>query len=322
MALKRLGLLAVLLHPGAAENGVPTPQHPQFLQHQEKEEAKQGIVPALEPVSDEKFFKKDYPDDHRPGPYNHFGYPYPKVQDSDTFDKDYVEDRNDDNGYWKAQTEYDGIRNKLTKEIEEARRALAKEREEKKELEEAIEKEKIAEAEAVAAEKVEKKAEADHAKAEAELKALKKDIDESADHTDEEVEDLEGCKKKLKEIQKRLKEELADKAKREAAQKKQEEHERNLEGEEIDAMKKEEKLEDKIAREEEDKKAAQKLYDKELADVKAAEKEIEAAYIALMKLRHADPDGGVYEVAKGGAHQSMAFISASLVLILTQLFLM
>merc|ERR1719207_158395 len=124
MAFTSLGLLAVLLSTCAARSpgGPAIPHHGQFLQNHGQIEgshdakgfhgAKQGITPELEPVSDEKFFKKDYPDDHRPGPYNHFKYPYPEVQDSDHYDKDYVEDRNDDGGYWKAQMEYDNIRNK------------------------------------------------------------------------------------------------------------------------------------------------------------------------------------------------------------------
>merc|ERR1719171_1033327 len=182
----------MLLQPGASLDGAATPSvdHSEFLQHHKKDEAKQGIVPELDPISDTKFFKKDYPDDYRPGPYNHFGYPYPTVQDSDHYDKDYVEDKNDDGGYWKAQMEYDGIRNKLTKEKEQLRKALAKEKEEMEELEKSKEAEKKAEAEAVAAEKTENKAEADHAKAKADLDDLKKDIDGAADYTDKEVTDL------------------------------------------------------------------------------------------------------------------------------------
>jgi len=133
-------MLLALLQPGASSSDLPASpvaEQSQFLQHHGKEEGKEAITPELEPVSDSKFFKKDYPDDNRPGPYNHFGYPYPTVQDSDHYDKDYVEDRNDDGGYWKAQMEYDNIRNKLTKEKEQLRRALAKEKEEMAELEKA-----------------------------------------------------------------------------------------------------------------------------------------------------------------------------------------
>merc|ERR1719271_2014027 len=171
MPLTYFGVVVALLHLGAAVDRpvASSSEHSQFLQHHKKDASKQGITPELDPISDTKFFKKDYPDDYRPGPYNHFGYPYPTVQDSDHYDKDYVEDKNDDGGYWKAQMEYDGIRNKLTKEKEQLRKALAKEKEEMDELKKAVEDEKKAEAEAVAAEKVENKAEADHAEAEAAL---------------------------------------------------------------------------------------------------------------------------------------------------------
>jgi len=320
MPFKSFGILLVLLQPSAAAEGPATPATSQFLQHHDKDETKQGITPELEPISDTKFFKKDYPDDYRPGPYNHFGYPYPTVQDSDHYDKDYVEDRNDDGGYWKAQMEYDNIRNKLTKEKEQLRKALAKEYEEKKELEKAVEDEKKAEAEAVAAEKVENKAEGDHAEAEAALEGLKKDIDGAADYTDKEVTDLEDCKKQLKAAKARLKEELEEKKKREAEQAAREAHERGAEQEEIDAMKTEEQLEKELAQEEAEHDAAKKAYEKEKTDVSAAEKELQAAYEALKKLRHADPDGGVYEV-HSGAHQSIALPSLLLVLIIPRLFL-
>merc|ERR1712139_703196 len=102
-------------------------------------------------------------------------------------------------GYWKAQMEYDGIRNKLTIQKE------------KKELEEAIAAEKKAENERMAAEKVEDKAETDHAKALKELNELKKDIDHNADVTDKEVTDLEDCKKQLEEAKQKLKAELEKK---------------------------------------------------------------------------------------------------------------
>eukprot|EP00746_Dinoflagellata_sp_MGD_P160734 gnl/MRDRNA2_/MRDRNA2_87624_c0_seq1.p1 gnl/MRDRNA2_/MRDRNA2_87624_c0~~gnl/MRDRNA2_/MRDRNA2_87624_c0_seq1.p1 ORF type:complete len:329 (-),score=130.69 gnl/MRDRNA2_/MRDRNA2_87624_c0_seq1:6-992(-) len=326
MHFKCIGVALMLLQLGASLDGAATPSldHSEFLQHHKKDEAKQGIVPELDPISDTKFFKKDYPDDYRPGPYNHFGYPYPTVQDSDRYDKDYVKDENDDGGYWKAQMDYDAIRNKLTKEKEQLRKALAKEHEEQMELEKAKDAEKKAEAEAVAAEKAEDKAEASHEKAEADLEGLKSDIDEAADHTDGEITDLEECKKQLAAAKAQLKEELAEKAKREAAQKEREAHERGTEKDELDAMKAEAKAEKTLAEEQAEHEDAKKQYEKEKADVKAAEDELEAAYQALKKLRKADNgpgyDGGVYEV-KSGSSQSTAITSMLLAMILASLFL-
>jgi len=337
MAFKFLGLLAVLLQSHAAARSPPGPathHHGQFLQHHEKDagyhdaskqtnkqEAKQGISPALNPVSDEKFFKKEYPDDGRPGPFNHFKYPYPEVQDSDHYDRDYVEDRNGDGGYWNAQMEYDGIRNKLTIEKEQLRRALAKEAEEKKEYEDAIKAEVIAENERKSAEKIEDKAESDHAKALKELNELKKDISHDADVTDKEVKDLDDCKKQLEDAKKRLQDELARKAAREAEQKKREAKERGTEKEEMDAMKTEAELEDLLKKEEKERDNSKVAYDKAVDMLHKYLEELQAAYKNLLLFRRADPDGGVYEVAKGGAHQGPGLLSVSLVLIIAQMFL-
>merc|ERR1719379_2454677 len=74
-------------------------------------ENRHRINPELKPESHEKFFKKDYPDDRRPAVYHKFDYPYPTVQDSEDFDKDYTEDKNDDGGYWKTQMDYDKLKN-------------------------------------------------------------------------------------------------------------------------------------------------------------------------------------------------------------------
>jgi hypothetical protein len=84
------------------------------------------IDPELDPVSDKKFFKKDYPDDARPPVFHKFGHPYPTVQDSDRYDKDYVEDANDDGGYWSAQMRYDAAKNNLLKQRQQLAEALKK----------------------------------------------------------------------------------------------------------------------------------------------------------------------------------------------------
>jgi len=73
------------------------------------------ISPALEPKSDKKFFGKDYTDDKGPAvnKYYVFDHPYPAVQDSGDFDKDFVKDENSDGGRWAAQMEYDLLRSKI-----------------------------------------------------------------------------------------------------------------------------------------------------------------------------------------------------------------
>jgi len=65
--------------------------------------------------SDKKFFDKDYPFDRRPAAdkYYVFDHPYPAVQDTGDYDKDFVKDDNSDGGKWQAQMEYDTLRAKI-----------------------------------------------------------------------------------------------------------------------------------------------------------------------------------------------------------------
>merc|ERR1712232_1299973 len=65
------------------------------------------ISPALEPVSP-KHFDKDYPADKQAvvDETYVFNHPYPAVQDSNDFDKDFVKDENSDGGRWAAQMQY------------------------------------------------------------------------------------------------------------------------------------------------------------------------------------------------------------------------
>merc|ERR1719453_2509376 len=61
--------------------------------------------------------QKDYPFDKRPITDEHyvFDHPYPAVQDSGDFDKDFVKDENSDGGRWQTQMEYDTLRGKIRK---------------------------------------------------------------------------------------------------------------------------------------------------------------------------------------------------------------
>jgi chemotaxis protein histidine kinase CheA len=121
---------------GSADSSVAAIQ-----MHHHEEVSQQRISPELEPKSNKKFFKKDYPSDTRPGvDVLHFKHPYPVVQDSGEFDDDYVKDENTDNGHWKAQQEYDRLRHKLKKEKKEAENALAKRTKQEQELKEAMDK--------------------------------------------------------------------------------------------------------------------------------------------------------------------------------------
>merc|ERR1719217_2067208 len=147
---------------------------------------KKRIDPELHPKSDEKFFKKDYPDDIRAPSFHHFDHPYPEVQDSDHYDRDYVQDENDDKGEWAAQWGYDSKKNKLMNEKDELKKLMAKKIEEKKEYEDAVAAEKKAEADARAAEKHLKDAEAHEAAMESNHSKLNGTIDSAADEVEAE----------------------------------------------------------------------------------------------------------------------------------------
>merc|ERR1719253_2462212 len=104
------------------------------------------IAPKLEPESSKKFFDKDLPDDKRPKvDVLHFKHPYPVVQDSDEFDKDFVKDENSDDGSFKAQSEYDRLRHKLLKEKADVAAALKAKDQAEKELREAVKRKEEAE---------------------------------------------------------------------------------------------------------------------------------------------------------------------------------
>lgn len=269
------------------------------------------INPELDPTSDKKFFKKDYPDDERPQIYSHehklFNHPYPTVQDSDRYDKDYVKDENDDGGYWKVQMEYDAMKNKLAKEHREYKEALAKAAKEKAEMDKAKAAHEAAAAKEAQAAKDEKAADAEHDKAHSDLGKLKEGIVKGADEVEEEIVDLEDCKKKLIEAKAKLKKLMAEKAE---ADKKEQEKQADEDAKEVaekEAEKKEAELEKKLAEEQAEHQKALKSYEEEKADVKKAEKDLEKSYEKLKKFRKADPDGGVYEVKSGVTHAGLAF---------------
>merc|ERR1719217_935384 len=169
------------------------------------------IVPELEPVSDKKFMKSDLPDDRRPRVYHKFQYPYPIVDDSEDYDADYVEDKNDDGGYWSAQMKYDALKNKLTKEVDELKDALRNLQRKKLVLDQISKREAEAEKKAEAAEAAEKDADAHHDDATGKLKAAKKGVDGAADGVDDKTMTLEECKKQLQEAREKLKKLLAEK---------------------------------------------------------------------------------------------------------------
>jgi len=167
------------------------------------------IHPELEPVSDSKFYDghhADYPTDGRP-PANvkdHFSFPFPIVQDSHDYDKDYVKDENGDGGEWKAQAYYDKLRMGIGAARAAADRAQEKMVEEKKELDHKIGQEKAAALEADEQQKLADKAAKEAAEAHEDVQEAEKVIDSSEKFVNKEVTDIEECKKQLAEAKAHL----------------------------------------------------------------------------------------------------------------------
>lgn len=171
------------------------------------------LSPPLSPESHDKFFDHDYPDDQRVEMHKGFSFqhPFPVVQDSEDYDKDYVKDENSDGGQWKAQNTYDQLRAAKSSKLLAAKRAWAAEMDLEKALEEAKKNRAAAEEAAKkAAEKAEesKKAAAaaeEKAKALSSADAMKEEIDASVKEVETDVTTLEDCKKKLAEAKEHLK---------------------------------------------------------------------------------------------------------------------
>merc|ERR1719410_3201279 len=172
-----------VLHVLATEHSV-VERHIQGLQHGR-------INPKLDPESDKVFFDHDYPDNLRgKGKLKpEFGHPYPAVQDTSEFDRDYVKDENNDGGEWKAQMEYDLLRTKLSKAQDDMEKAKAANEAAQNRFADAKRKEAKAMEEAgVSKDKV--------AKARAEARAAEKDASDAKDATEKaEEQDVEDMRK-------------------------------------------------------------------------------------------------------------------------------
>jgi len=262
--------------------------------------SKDSIVPELQPVSHDKFFKSDYPDDHRPDHYKlHFGHPYPEVEDDSHYDRDYVDDKNSDNGEWKAQMEYDRLKNLLAKEYRELQEALAKAAKEKEEADRARAAEALAEKKANEEETQAKIAGQDELGNATRVKTLEEQIEDATKIVEAEIADLEKCKSELALAKAKLKSLLDEKALAEAKENEAEKIQDLEKHEEATAEETEKELEKKLAEEEAEHAAALKVVAKEEQDVKDAEDALAKAAERLSKYRYNDPDEGTYST-KGG----------------------
>jgi len=260
------------------------------------------IEPKLDPVSDKKFFKKDYPDDLRPGATHKFSFPFPSVQDSEDYDKDFVKDENSDGGEWKAQMEYDQLRSKLMKEKNDLKKLTGKQKEDLDALKKAIDEEHGAEDKLKSAEGKAKSSTDKVNQAQDDLDKTSADIPKYTNGVDQAVANLKECEEELERARARLK---ALTEERDAALKR-----RN----DADSVRKESEKSEQTAQQASDvsKKKAEAAgteYDsakKDLAkyqdEITSMERQMKQAEMKLRKFRKesVDQDGGVYRVPEQG----------------------
>jgi len=188
-----------------------------------------GAVSAGKHQSDKKFFgppfPADYPEDKRPVPDQSIlnklkgpGQPYPALQSKADFDRDYVKDENSDTGSWKAQFEYDTLRNKMAKEAADAKRAAGQADKEGADADSAqgradqaakdVEDAKKALDDDLNADKEHKTPEEfeEMAPSDKKLKELKAAVKAAEENYEKEKKEFEECKKALEEAQKNLEE--------------------------------------------------------------------------------------------------------------------
>eukprot|EP00747_Dinoflagellata_sp_TGD_P137681 gnl/TRDRNA2_/TRDRNA2_175715_c0_seq8.p1 gnl/TRDRNA2_/TRDRNA2_175715_c0~~gnl/TRDRNA2_/TRDRNA2_175715_c0_seq8.p1 ORF type:complete len:347 (-),score=140.28 gnl/TRDRNA2_/TRDRNA2_175715_c0_seq8:92-1132(-) len=288
---------------------------------------KQNIDPDLHPQSDEKHFDDDYPSDERPAVVAKFSHPYPAVQDSSDYDKDYVKDENDDGGEWSAQMDYDSWKNKYGKMLRDLEELRAKEREERLEWEAAAKKEE--EAEAVARKLEEKWANAwkDHDMDVSVKDAGKWNIRPAIKKVEEETDDLEECKKELAEARKELARLQAEEAKAKAFRDEKVAELKKREEEQIAAEKEEARLEKVVAEEQKEYEQAKATYDKENAEFQKTAEQLAEAEEKLRRFRNkVDDKGGIYRMkdpkppAKAFARGSAAVSALALIVAICSVF--
>lgn len=294
---------------------------------------------------DKKFFGKDYPFDKRPKvDVFHFKHPYPVVQDSDEFDKDFVKDENSDDGSYRAQSEYDRLRHKLLKEKADVAKALKSKDQAENELREAMKRKADAEEHKKKLEKEEEERKKRHEEKKREKKngavsgsagkpeaeeqkevvvavpeskktpggvAAPARVDASVTDVKRAMDALDECKKELEEARQRLKGLMKE---LEEAKVQQKETEASLEtaSERVTSLEGGQSAADKASEKEKQEYLAAKAdYEKQQAELEKMEADIKVAAEKVKALRDAaDADGGVYNTPrKSGAAQHVATVA-------------
>lgn len=277
-----------------------------------------------------------------------FSHPYPGVQDSGDFAKDYVKDENSDDGQWEAQSNYDAVRIKydaaLRRLNEAAKRMTALRPEFQDTNQELI---KASRQEDALADKLDNSID-DHKdavakvktfkeKAEDLLKKVKEDgnqsiagdtsLEEAVKNVEERIANMEECERKLLEAKEQLEDLLKDRSTRAEAESE------IAQSELSEAIAAEDHLEEninelkKLHTDAEDfEKKKKKEFESTKEDYMRAISEYEAAYELKKKLEHElsrlgdvienirrseDPDGGVTWVEGSGEKLRRHYLRSS-----------
>eukprot|EP00929_Paragymnodinium_shiwhaense_P033451 TRINITY_DN1836_c0_g2_i3.p1 TRINITY_DN1836_c0_g2~~TRINITY_DN1836_c0_g2_i3.p1 ORF type:complete len:308 (-),score=148.78 TRINITY_DN1836_c0_g2_i3:165-1088(-) len=248
--------------------------------------ASSAIEPKLEPET-HKEWEKDYPIDVSHRTELGVKYPYPSVQASADYDKDYVKDENNnkmDKKTWDDQLKYakavsdaaedvDKLKNKLDDLKKAADKAKSKEGEEEEELEAAQKKEK--ELEGKEATKVKQESSGN----------VTDDVNATADQVDKEMSDLEECKKQLREAKEKLEKLNQEAAEAHEAEEKKEAIKEQAVTVDKDAQQQEEAAEKKLQQEKEALEKAEEHHKEEEKSLEEMEHDLKAAEEKLRSFR-------------------------------------
>lgn len=280
------------------------------------------IAPTLTPSSDKQFFGSDYPSDERPVPVDHFNHPYPGVQDSHKFSKDYVKDENKDGGEWKAQSDYDHLKAKVVQERKEAEQALAKEQKARSEYEAKVGKKQAADEEARKAEEDEKQADREAEEAEKDLDKVAAEkgsgksngpetVAEGTAKVDAAVKHLDGCKDSLDKARKNLDALLAKAEKGEQTKAAADAQVVKAEAKVAAATANVEKVKAQVSTERTEHDEAMKVYETEKKEAGKITEDLSKAEEKLKKLRSGEGPPGSQPAERGGAQPASFFHSGA-----------
>lgn len=238
-------------------------------------------------------YRRDLPKDGHAGPSipstQHFnkqgnGQPFPVVQESHDYDKDFVQDLHSDNGEWHAQTEYDRLRRKVIKEkadvaVADIKRKLAKDKldADKNEEHSADDGARSASERAAAAKK---------AADEAEAEKHRNSIPGATEHLNDSQANLEKCKENLENAKKRLAELEKMKANGDYSKKEAEAQSANAKAHQDEEEGHKQVVHKQVQTETKEHGDAMSAYEKQVLEVSQAETDLSKAAEELRKYRH------------------------------------